>query len=839
MNASSTNSRENAVKGRGNGVAGVPLWLIGGAIGAVALAAYAAAAPGAAGAVVAAVVAGAGLAAFAGVRVLRARRGLGRGHGGRLGEGLLAQAMEASPEGCVVTSAEGEVAYSNGAYRALVGHRGAGQPPSLAKLVAGDEDSEEIVRRLHSKTLGGAPGQGEVRVSVATEERRWLSLWTQALGEPPRHVVWHVSDSTPQHEARQAIRQEQEKLADFFDSAPIGFFSLDTEGRFVFVNGTLARWLGYTSDEMTGAGMRLDDFLVQNEVGALRTTGEEGAAKIRHGEVRLKSRDGHVVPVYISQSFAPGPGGEGQTRSVVLNLTREQEWAAALRQAEERFRRFFDYAPIGIVTVDDRGRLIEANTAFDAMVDAAAGAEAGTPLVSFVGDDDRDEVWAHMLATLRGEPANKPIEVRLKGSTERVAQLFTSRLEDAAGDVSGLVLHLIDATEQKKLELQFAQSQKMQAVGQLAGGIAHDFNNLLTAMIGFCDLLLLRHQAGDQSFADIMQIKQNANRAANLVRQLLAFSRQLTLQPKVLAISDVLAELSNLLRRLIGEDIELKMVHGRDVGLIKVDQGQFEQVIINLAVNARDAMPHGGELTIRTSNVSISDSARSDHALMPVGEYVLIGMNDTGCGIKEEDLDKIFEPFFTTKEIGAGTGLGLATVYGIVKQTGGFIFAESKLATGASFKIYLPRHRESEATKGVAEDADEWRPKDLTGRGTILLVEDEDAVRTFAARALRNKGYTVLEADSGDSALELVASYEDRLDLLISDVVMSRMDGPTLVRRVRQSWPKIKVILISGYAEDAYRESLDEAAEFNFLPKPFSLKQLAGTVKEVMSAAPS
>ena len=328
------------------------------------------------------------------------------------------------------------------------------------------------------------------------------------------------------------------------------------------------------------------------------------------------------------------------------------------------------------------------------------------------------------------------------------------------------MLHFIDVTEQKNLEVQFAQSQKMQAVGQLAGGVAHDFNNLLTAMIGFCDLLLMRFRPGDPSFADIMQIKQNANRAANLVRQLLAFSRQQTLQPRILDITDVLVELSHLLRRLIGENIELKVVHGRDLGLVKVDQGQIEQVIINLAVNARDAMPGGGTLTIRTANATQTSALRRGHEIMPAGNYVLIEVADTGIGIPKENLARIFEPFFSTKEVGSGTGLGLSTVYGIVKQTGGFIFVDSAPGRGAVFQIYLPRHQavRSAPARTRPEAARTAGCPDLTGVGTVMLVEDEDPVRIFGARALRNKGYKVIEAKSGESALEMIraAARQDR-----------------------------------------------------------------------------
>jgi two-component system, cell cycle sensor histidine kinase and response regulator CckA len=378
----------------------------------------------------------------------------------------------------------------------------------------------------------------------------------------------------------------------------------------------------------------------------------------------------------------------------------------------------------------------------------------------------------------------------------------------------------------------------MQAVGQLAGGIAHDFNNLLTVMIGFCDLLLLRHRPGEQTFADIMQIKQNANRAANLVRQLLAFSRQQTLQPKVLDVTDILADLSNLLRRLIGVNIALKVVHGRDLGLVRVDQVQLEQVLINLVVNARDAMPKGGTLTVRTSNVAAREPTRRGAEIVPSGDYVLIEVADTGMGIPPENLERIFEPFFSTKEVGAGTGLGLATVYGIVKQTGGFIAVDSRIDEGSTFAIYLPRHDEEAAdvvrakAPGGLEEEEEVR--DLTGAGTVLLVEDEDAVRLFASRALKNKGYAVIEAKNGEKAMEAIEMVGRRLDLLITDVMMPQMDGPTLVKAVRAKFPDLKVIFISGYAEDTFREKVEKDAAIHFLPKPFSLLQLAGKVKQVM-----
>ena len=387
----------------------------------------------------------------------------------------------------------------------------------------------------------------------------------------------------------------------------------------------------------------------------------------------------------------------------------------------------------------------------------------------------------------------------------------------------------------------------MQAMGQLAGGIAHDFNNLLTAMIGFSDLLLERHGADDPSFADIMQIRHNANRATNLVRQLLAFSRQQDLQPVVLDATEALSDLASLLRRLIGETIDLKMEHGRDLGAAKVDRGQFDQMIINLAVNARDAMPGGGTLTIRTSNAAVPAPVQHGSEVLPAGEYLLIEVADTGTGIAKETIEHIFEPFFTTKEVGAGTGLGLSTVYGIVRQTGGVIFVDSVPGEGAAFKIYLPRYVESaeDAKAGAAaERPAAARPAppdepagdvDLTGEGTVLLVEDEAAVRMFGARALRNKGYKVLEADNGEGALEVIGNASQPIDLIISDVVMPGMDGHTLIKRVRRELPDVKVILISGYAEDVAAAEIERDPTIHFLAKPFTLKGLAGKVKELMA----
>lgn len=513
---------------------------------------------------------------------------------------------------------------------------------------------------------------------------------------------------------------------------------------------------------------------------------------------------------------------------------------------------FIELSPIAILRLNAEGHVIEANHCFHQLTHQHFSNNCTMRLVDIIDLDDRSRFSDAFSKTLQNEAVSPlSLTLRLPDGGEVIVYTYLSLMHAGEGFEPVPILHMIDQTEQKNLELRFSHSQKMQAVGQLAGGVAHDFNNLLTAMIGFSDLLLMRHPAGDPSFADIMQIKQNANRAANLVRQLLAFSRRQTLQPKTVDLTEVLAELSNLIRRLIGENIQMNMLHGRELGMVKADQGQLEQVIINLAVNARDAMKDGGKLTIRTSNVTITSSeppepgliAPTEDDIITPGEYVLVEVADTGTGIPHELLKNIFEPFFSTKEIGSGTGLGLSTCYGIIKQTGGYIFVKTELGVGTSFYLYFKRFDADVRPAPTNETADERTGADLTGRATILLVEDETPVRIFAARALRNKGYEVLEADSGENALEVFTEHSGHIDLIISDVMMPGINGPKMIKTLydtqSERMKETKVVFISGYAEDAFVDTFGTDHSFNFLPKPFTLKQLAGKVKEVLDHAES
>jgi two-component system cell cycle sensor histidine kinase/response regulator CckA len=435
-------------------------------------------------------------------------------------------------------------------------------------------------------------------------------------------------------------------------------------------------------------------------------------------------------------------------------------------------------------------------------------------------------------SALAGQADVAPLDVTLAGGANRSARLFATPTEGQVPGEEAAIVYMLETTDERTLQEQVVQSQKMNAVGQLAGGVAHDFNNVLTAIIGYSDLLLASHRPTDPSFQDIMQIKQNANRAASLVRQLLAFSRRQTLRPQVLQLNDAVSDLQILLKRLLGEKIDLGVTYGRDLWLVKADVNQFEQVVVNLAVNARDAMPEGGKLSLRTLNATAEQSAAYGYAGLTPADYVVLEVTDTGTGMTREVMEKIFEPFFTTKEVGKGTGLGLSMVFGIVKQSGGFIFCESEPGKGTTFRIFLPRHIAEPETAPVRVEDTRPQAQDLTGQGTILLVEDEEAVRAFGSRALRSRGYTVIEAVNGAEALELVLEDPARIDLIVSDVVMPEMDGPTLLSELRKRGIALDFVFASGYADDAFRKNLPDGVTFGFLPKPYSLKQLVEAVKQ-------
>ena len=514
-------------------------------------------------------------------------------------------------------------------------------------------------------------------------------------------------------------------------------------------------------------------------------------------------------------------------------------WDGSSQAGVAQLEALLGQLPLGLAMTDRDGRFLFGNDAFLRAIEREGRGLPAFPTDLVVREDKAalsDAVRRHG----RGPATSGNMAVRLTTNPEEPVSLGLAGVR-GLGEPAVLV-SLADSHEETQLKRQVAQATKMQAVGQLAGGVAHDFNNVLTAVIGTCDLMLLRHTPGDSDYDDIQQIRANSNRAAALTRQLLAFSRQQTLRPEILQLPDVVSEVGPLITRLLGGRIEYKVQHDRDLGPVRADPQQLEQVIMNLAVNARDAIQsHGdgtGRISLSTRRVSVRDVERMGSEILPAADYTVLVVQDTGGGIPPEALPKLFEPFFTTKEQGKGTGLGLSTAYGIVKQSGGFIFADNiegqgGRPVGARFTIYLPVHKGEVPAKPVEvepEQSSEW-----SGGGRILLVEDEDMVRAVAERALSRAGYTVTCCSDGEEGLAAVTGGGD-FDLVVSDVVMPLMDGPAMARGIRDVRPDLPVLFMSGYAEEQLRKDID-IPNMHFIPKPFSVQQIGDKVAAVMRKA--
>ena len=731
----------------------------------------------------------------------------------------------------------GKVVYSNAALQRLAGRR-AGRNAMLEELLAGEPGAAQAFFRLNRAAERGEACDEELYVrpqAGSGPAGRWLRISVRPLATPGEDAaarpltLWQVMDITRERKREIETVSGLEATLAFYDNLPQGLLAVAPDGRIAHVNATLAQWLGLTE---SGRALTLRDFVSADGAALIRGVGRGGEPRTTRLELDLLREDGRAFP---AQLICRSHGGRGMISVLVLERTNDLPHQGTRAEIEARLSRLFHAAPVGIATADRDGRIVTTNAAFTRMfsIEDRAAPAAVRDLVP-PGQEEAGRALARAIErAVSGRAGAAPVEVTFGPKNELARRVYVSPLGVGKRGREGAILYAIDATEQKALELKFAQSHKMEAVGQLAGGVAHDFNNVLTAIIGFSDLLLQTHRPTDAAYRDIMNIKNSANRAANLVRQLLAFSRRQTLQAEVLELGEVLTDLSALLNRALGERIELKILPGRDLWHVKADKTQFEQVVINLAVNARDAMPDGGRLTIRTRNISERESLKLADLNVTAGEYVLIEVEDTGVGMSAEVTGKIFEPFFTTKDVGKGTGLGLSTVYGIVKQTGGYVFAESEEGKGTTFRVYLPRHIvESEDELPQRADKKKESTRDLTGTGRVLLVEDEDVVRNFAARALSRQGYEVLEAGTGLEALDVMEREGGRIDIIVSDVIMPEMDGPSMLKEMRKTKPDIKIIFVSGYPDDAFKKSLDDNEVYAFLPKPFTLPQLAAKVKE-------
>lgn len=779
------------------------------------------------------------------------------------------------PDGILITDERGRILYANSAYGKLTGATKASNAQSLETLLSKNREATEALYRLTAALRDGREGHEEFRLlkplgrgTANGSGAHWYRLKARILVSPllPMPLdVWQIADITSEREEQERFFRELQNAIDYLDHAPAGFFSAGKKGEVFYLNATLAEWLGLDLTKFVPGSMAISD-MVAGEGMALIQSVQAGPGQKRTEtlDLDLRRSNGQSLPVRLVHSVSSmRDGAPGESRTIVLARSKGEggdQSASAMR-----FTRFFNNTPMAIASIDGDGKILRINAPFlrlFAGVVSRDDVEAGAKLDVIVHESARSDLQRALADAKDRQGDIAPIDCRYPGDEMRHVRFYVNAVIDESDEAPEevAIVYAVETTEQKALETQMAQTQKMNAVGTLAGGIAHDFNNVLTAILLSSDHLLLQARPSDASFADLMEIKRNANRAAVLVRQLLAFSRKQTMRPAVLNLTDVVGDLRMLVDRLIsGTNVKLDVDYGRDLWPVRTDLSQFEQVLINLCVNARDAMPQGGQIRIRTRNVTAEEASVFVNARLPSDDFVMVEVSDNGTGIAPEIMDKIFEPFFTTKEVGKGTGLGLSMVYGIVKQSGGYIYPESEVGKGTTFRVFLPRHVPepvAERPHGqlpgeTATDAGAPQPRieaataskalsgsedlDLTGNSAVvLLVEDEEAVRRGGKRMLETRGYTVHEAGSGTEALEIMEELDGKVDIVVSDVVMPEMDGPSLLRELRKTYPDLKFIFVSGYAEDAFARNLPADAKFGFLPKPFSLKQLAVAVREML-----
>ncbi len=637
---------------------------------------------------------------------------------------------------------------------------------------------------------------------------------------------------TEQARAEEARRQGEERFRALIEHGADAVALIGPDGTLLFASHSTERLLGFTPAELVGrpSSERVHPDDIPRVQAALAEIVTRPGAPLALG-LRWRHKDGswrHIDAVAVNRIAEPAVG------AIVVNfrdVTERRQAEAALRESEERYRTLVEGVRDVIFALSPEGTITSLNPAFETITGWRRDEWVGRPFEGLVHPEDLPLALELLGRVVRGElrPVSQFRVGTAKGDHRMVEFAATPQLVERR--LIGILGIGRDVTERVQLEQQLRQAQKMEAVGRLAGGIAHDFNNILTAITGYADLLLEDLSPADPRRQDADEVRKAAERAAGLTRQLLAFSRQQVLQTSVIDVNALVGDLQKMLGRLLGEDVDLSTQLHQDTGRVKADAGQLEQVLMNLAVNARDAMPHGGKLTLETGNVQLDDAYAADHYPARPGSYVMIAVTDTGIGMSEETQAHMFEPFFTTKEKGKGTGLGLATVYGIIKQSGGFIWVYSEVGHGSTFKIYLPR-LDQESDRPVQPATPPARAP--RGTETVLLAEDEPPVRAIARQVLERHGYTVLEAPSAESALDIAARYSGTIHLLLTDVIMPGMNGRELATRLADLRPDARVIFMSGYTDDAvvHHGVLDSGA--TYVQKPFTPDAIARKVREVL-----
>lgn len=693
---------------------------------------------------------------------------------------------------------------------------GTAAPPRLPLGAADPARAEEAART--------AWRDGSARIAEVSAAAGQFALTVERAGRGEDHLVWRLSRVTRREPVDLAIEAVAGKPGAALSREGLMAAIVAPDGQILAANAALSRRvLGDSPGSVAGTDF-VSHFVADAHQDIHFVGDSAGDLPVRFLHVPLSDPD-HDGPI--------DPGEVPSLFLVIDSHAGVGDGRAGIVQIEALLARL----PLGLAMVDRDGRMVFANAAF---LRVAGHDEPNPPPYpsDLVIREDKGALADAVRRQAQGAAASADVAVRFRAQPDEPVMMGLASVR-GMGECA-VLLSLKDSTEETRLKHEVAQASKMQAVGQLAGGVAHDFNNVLTAIIGYCDLMLMRHTPGDSDYDDIQQIRANSNRAASLTRQLLAFSRQQTLRPQVLQLPDVVAEVSTLLKRLIGEKVTLEVVHDRDLGPVRADPVQLEQVLLNLAVNARDAMAElkvPGTLRLMTRRVTADQVRAMTNDVLPVGDYTALVVEDTGHGIPPELLDKIFEPFFTTKDRGKGTGLGLSTVYGIVKQSGGFIFVDSEPGQGTRFTIYFPVHVADPVEPEPARDrAAVPKRRKWTQGGRVLLVEDEDTVRAVAERALVRQGFAVVTASDGEEGLDTLKAAlaaGDSFNLVVSDVVMPTMDGPSMAREIRRLVPDLPFLFMSGYAEETLRREID-IPNMHFLPKPFSVQQIIGAVEDVL-----
>lgn len=740
--------------------------------------------------------------------------------------GLAEKILDTDQDARLVSRRDGAVVYANSAYLDLAEAGGvagpAGLPPRIDRLFAQHGAEATKIFRLCRAAKSGAPAQESIYQVFGLDgsgRRRRFDVSCAPLGGGSEYVSWLLRESPVEED-------EQDVLAAAYADFPEGVFALEKSGQVAWANAALRGVTGSARGEIH----RIDD-IVLGETGAL----VRDLWKIDQSDCRATVRRAEAEPTEARLiGFRRGGVGEG---FVCVRLAVD---ASEPQRDEPSLSGDVSEAPFGAALIEgDFGRdskLAQANKAF---LNAFAGAKIGAALPRFMDAETLEELASEVKRKAKSPQTILPVETVIGARTFALYARPERRRRGAYGG-RRTFLYSVEVTEQKRMETEFAQGQKLKGIGQLASKVAHDFNNFLQAILGNCDRLMLKHPAGDPAYQELVQIRENAQRAANVTKQLLAFSRKQTLKREVQSITELLRDFSRFLDRNIGEKVSLELINGRGLPPVKVDRFQLETAIMNLAVNARDAMGQkGGKLTITTK--LIEEAAIAELGIPELGEqdHVLVEVADTGPGVPEEIIDKVFDPFFTTKDIGKGTGLGLSTVYGIIGQMGGAITLESAKDRGAIFKIYLPAHAgDIDELSAPAPAEAPTGPVDLTGAGRILVVEDEDSVRKFVVATLVDCGYEVDAAEDGEEALEMIEETQTPFDLVITDVMMPVMDGPTFVSKARaEQGLGARVVFMSGYAEEAMRDELDMVEDAGYLQKPFTLKDIAAKVKSELTPA--